>query len=277
MKTSDKTTRKLINAGVLTVNRKRFPTQQPRSTRRPPYSFWSAVRYTFALSILLWWMPTFGQMIAGYVGGRRSGGPWKGVLAALIPVAIFLLVVGMADQGILTNEISFVANLPSYIGSGISTHVPILAPYIEFATIYVATFVESLSLTLQFGLNGYLVTVIFAYIGGIVSFQRRREKEFAGSGTPVRVSAPTRQTVAASVPSSQPTGWFEAHPESLESMKKIPVASRSKARMPKRVPPDSGKPTRRTKSKKMQKRPAASKKQEMVGKKLAERALRNYR
>lgn len=222
-------------------------------------------------------MPTFGQMIAGYVGGRRSGGPWKGVLAALIPVAIFLLVVGMANHGILTNEISFVANLPSYIGSGISTHMPILAPYIEFVTIYVATFVESLSLTLQFGLNGYLVTVIFAYIGGIVSFQRRREKEFAGSGVPVRVSAPARQASAASPPSSQPIGWFDAHPESLESMRKIPVVSKPKAGTPKTVPPNPSKPTRRAKSKKKEKRAVASKRQEMVGKKLAERALRHYR
>ena len=37
------------------------------------YSFWSAVKYTFTLSLLLWWLPIFGQMIAGYVGGRRAG------------------------------------------------------------------------------------------------------------------------------------------------------------------------------------------------------------
>ncbi|HPP45635.1 MAG TPA: hypothetical protein PK446_07570, partial [Methanomassiliicoccaceae archaeon] len=37
------------------------------------YSFWSAMKYTFALSLLLWWLPVFGQMVAGYVGGRRAG------------------------------------------------------------------------------------------------------------------------------------------------------------------------------------------------------------
>lgn len=222
-------------------------------------------------------MPTFGQMIAGYVGGRRAGGPWKGVLAALIPVAIFLTVVGMASHGILTNEISFVANLPSYVGSGISAHVPVLAPYIEFITVYVATFVESLSLTLKFGLNGYLVTVIFAYIGGIVSYQRRKEKEYVSSGTPVRLPGPARQAVVTNASPSRPTGWFDAHPESLDSMKKIPVASRSKAKSPKRVPQTSSKPTKPPKVKKKQKEATASKKQEMVGKKLAERALRNYR
>ena len=35
------------------------------------YSFWSASKYVLVLSLILWWLPMFGQMIAGYVGGRR--------------------------------------------------------------------------------------------------------------------------------------------------------------------------------------------------------------
>src|SRR3989337_919678 len=54
----------------------------------PAFSFWSAVKYVTLLSILLWWLPTFGQMIAGYVGGRRAGSPWRGVAAALVPVVL---------------------------------------------------------------------------------------------------------------------------------------------------------------------------------------------
>src|SRR3989304_7173370 len=58
---------------------------------RPPFSFLSAVKYVPIRSILLWWLPTFGQMIAGYVGGRRAGSPWRGVAASLVPVfAIFI-------------------------------------------------------------------------------------------------------------------------------------------------------------------------------------------
>ena len=49
-----------------------------------PYSFWSAVKYSFILTVLLWWLPVFGQMVAGFVSGRRAGKPWKGVLAALL-------------------------------------------------------------------------------------------------------------------------------------------------------------------------------------------------
>jgi len=76
------------------------------------YSFWSAVKYTFFLSILLWWLPIFGQMIAGYVGGRRAGTPWKAVVAAMIPVAIFFLVITAMDVGIIPSEIYGISLAP---------------------------------------------------------------------------------------------------------------------------------------------------------------------
>src|SRR2546426_8292739 len=59
---------------------------------RAPYSMWSAMKYVLALSLLLWWLPTIGQMIAGYIGGRRAGGPWRGGFSpgAPPPVLLFL-------------------------------------------------------------------------------------------------------------------------------------------------------------------------------------------
>lgn len=277
-KTVDKTTRKLMDAGVLTVERRQALSRRGGLGRRSPYGFWSAVRYTFGLSLLLWWMPTFGQMIAGYVGGRRAGGPWRGAFAAFIPVAIFVAVIAMANHGIFTNEISYIATLPSYIGSGISAHFPVLAPYIDFATIYVATFVATLSSTLHLGLNGFLVTVIFAYIGGIVSYQRRKEIEFVSAGIPATVSTSPHRAVFSSSSSSRPVGWYAIHPESLSSLKKIPVASAYRARDSQKISQTSSKQSKSSKTKrKEQKKRTASKDQEKIGKKLAERALRNYR
>jgi len=105
-KTADKTTKKLMDSGVLNVDRRGTYSRKVANESHPPYGFWSAVQYTFVLSLFLWWMPTFGQMIAGYVGGRRAGGPWKGAIAAFIPVAIFIIVLAMANHGILSEEIS---------------------------------------------------------------------------------------------------------------------------------------------------------------------------
>ena len=49
-----------------------------------------------ALSILLCWLPPFGQLIAGFIGGYRSGGVGAAFVASLLPAviaagAVFLL------------------------------------------------------------------------------------------------------------------------------------------------------------------------------------------
>lgn len=45
------------------------------------------------ISVLLFWLPTIGPLIAGIVGGKKAGGVMAGILAALLPsilVAILL-------------------------------------------------------------------------------------------------------------------------------------------------------------------------------------------
>ena len=284
LRTADKTSKRLMQSGVLNVGQRDAHSRKLTSESHPPFSFWSAVQYTFVLSLLLWWMPTFGQMIAGYVGGRRAGGPWKGAIAAFIPVAIFIIVLALADRGILSEEISYVAGVPSYIASALYANVPVLAPYIEFVTVYVTTFVESLALTLGLGLNGYLVTVIFAYIGGVVSSQRRSEIEFARAGVPTMIIARHDYLPFATAQSTAPRGWHDGQQASLASMKKIPVASGKKARGQRKGTPKptkaSSKPSKsaKTKAKEQKKRRTKTgEDRERIGRKLTERALRNYR
>lgn len=40
------------------------------------------------VSILLFWLPTFGPLIAGIVGGKKAGGVGAGIMAALLPSII---------------------------------------------------------------------------------------------------------------------------------------------------------------------------------------------
>lgn len=47
---------------------------------------WMAV-----LSLLLFWLPLLGPLIAGLVGGKTAGSAGRGLLAALIPVAVLCL------------------------------------------------------------------------------------------------------------------------------------------------------------------------------------------
>lgn len=142
------------------------------------YSFWSSVKYTFILSFLLWWLPIFGQMIAGYVGGRRAGTPWRGVIAALIPMAVIFVIIGAMNAGLLPTVIFGVNVSPDAFLGSVAAQVPIIAPYLNFATAYMDQFLSLMQSTTSLRLDSYLITVAFAYIGGILSDQTRREIEY---------------------------------------------------------------------------------------------------
>src|SRR5690348_11953101 len=56
----------------------------------------SAILWMFILSILLFWLPIVGPLIAGFVGGRKAGTVGDAILAVTIPgvcfgVGLFLL------------------------------------------------------------------------------------------------------------------------------------------------------------------------------------------
>ncbi|OGS44213.1 MAG: hypothetical protein A3K76_06230 [Euryarchaeota archaeon RBG_13_57_23] len=142
------------------------------------YSFWSASKYVLVLSLMLWWLPMFGQMIAGYVGGRRAGGPWKGVVASIIPVVAIWGVMTGFETGLLPSHMFGVAIAPAAIGAAINSDIPLLAPYFQFSSEYVGGFVEGLAGASPYGINYYVLTVAFAYVGGVLAAQNRREIEF---------------------------------------------------------------------------------------------------
>jgi hypothetical protein len=53
--------------------------------------------WMFIISLLLFWLPGIGSLIAGIVGGKQAGGVFAGILAALLPgifVAIGLFFAG---------------------------------------------------------------------------------------------------------------------------------------------------------------------------------------
>lgn len=57
----------------------------------------SAMLWMIGLSILLFWLPTVGPLIAGLVGGRKAGGIGAALAAAIIPailVSVLLFLLG---------------------------------------------------------------------------------------------------------------------------------------------------------------------------------------
>lgn len=54
-----------------------------------PGSVGSAILWMFVLSILLFWLPILGPLIAGFVGGRKAGSLSNAILAVLLPGLVF--------------------------------------------------------------------------------------------------------------------------------------------------------------------------------------------
>ena len=176
------------------------------------FSFWSASKYVLILSLMLWWLPMFGQMIAGYVGGRRAGGPWKGVLASIFPVVCLYAVMTGFDSGFLPSHMLGVAIAPAAIGSVLTHSVPFISPYLQFSSDYVGSFVEALAGASTYGINTYVLTVAFAYVGGVLAEQNRREIEFTSgsvmSNTTVLVHEPNAHAQRMAEAQGQPRGAF---------------------------------------------------------------------
>ena len=247
----DETTKSLLSQGVYRVDVQDH--EVGLFHRHAPFSFWSGVRYVLVLSVLLWWLPTVGQMISGYVGGRRTGAPWKGALAAIIPLAVIFAAGFAIDHGYFGLRTDMFSSLPTTISQGVSGSIPAMAPYVDFVVQYVASFVVAMSTTLSLGSNGYLVTIIFAYIGGIMAEQARRETSSSGkSGVGVSISQPvvhhhqyaTRQDKPQEDRSMIRIGRKE--PVELASMKKIPATYSSSvpgSSEPRRPKPSKAEPS----------------------------------
>jgi hypothetical protein len=45
--------------------------------------------WMFVLSVLLFWLPVAGPLIAGFVGGRKAGSIGNAILAAILPAILF--------------------------------------------------------------------------------------------------------------------------------------------------------------------------------------------
>ena len=255
-----------------------------------PFSFWSSAKIIFLLSVLLWWLPqSAGYMVAGYVGGRRAGAPWKAVVAALIPVFMIYGVNAAYAHGYAVSQIDFLSGLPVSIATAIGGAIPFLQPYTEFVVNYLATFVEALQRLFGMGSNGYMVTIAFAYIGGIVADQARREiGDKEGASTRVNIVQPIVERLHLSerdgderlVRGRQPSVHHaRGHPVPLSEYRKVPaqvLSSRRALPPPRRRPPpeDEDRPrVREAEAPRANHRPRDVSAQTQ---RFVERALRNY-
>ncbi len=75
------------------------------------------------ISLLLFWLPVLGPLIAGLVGGQKAGGVGAAIAAVFLPAAfvgilLFVLftAVGLPLVGVLTGGIAFLTVAATMIG-----------------------------------------------------------------------------------------------------------------------------------------------------------------
>ncbi|MBN2179222.1 MAG: hypothetical protein JW743_07305 [Deltaproteobacteria bacterium] len=52
-------------------------------------SILGAIIWMFVISLLLFWLPFIGPLVAGIVGGKKSGGIGNALLAVFLPAIVF--------------------------------------------------------------------------------------------------------------------------------------------------------------------------------------------
>lgn len=82
----------------------------------------SGMAWMFIISILLFWLPVIGPLVAGIVGGRKAGGVGPAILAVFLPV----IVTGVALT-VFASALTGIPLLGAVLGFGASivllTHV----------------------------------------------------------------------------------------------------------------------------------------------------------
>ena len=138
------------------------------------YGIIAGAKYATVLTVILWWIPIFGPMMAGYIGGRKSGSPMRGCIATLVPIALLTVISILIYQDVLILPSFFkqyllfdisVLNVPYLI----SYFTPVLNTFLAYMMVF-----ESLVI---FNPPAYIILISFGYIGGIMSAIARKDKK----------------------------------------------------------------------------------------------------
>ena len=62
--------------------------------------------------------------------------------------------------------------------NGAGQNIPFVGPYLAFATMYINSWMGAIQAITLLKVDNYIITIAFAYIGGIIADQTRREMEY---------------------------------------------------------------------------------------------------
>jgi len=119
------------------------------------------------LSLFLWWVPYLGPMAAGFMGGRKAGSMFRGILVGALSFALVLAVTTAISVG--------VASLMTDYQEAVEGFSPALYEKLGDLSSYLEGFVTVTGTSISFDQSNYFLMVALCIIGGAFADQSRRE------------------------------------------------------------------------------------------------------
>ena len=193
-----------------------------------PYSIKEAVGYSLILMVSLWWLPVIGPMIIGYVTGRKSGGPVKGVIAMLFPILLYLFIIYAVGVGWIRIPVL----IRNYF-SGSIVGIPFV-PYIKETIIQGVNIGLNMQNYLYYAPPSFFIMLAFAFIGGTISRQVILERGIYPQKKPLIVrknkikneDIPEIKMKKKKIENLDKESKFTVHP--MDRKKSVPVEKKSK-------------------------------------------------
>ena len=136
------------------------------------YDSRSGALLTFLLLFIVGWIPTIGQMVAGYVGGRRSGSPYRGFFATTAATVCVLVILTLIAFALDSINGALITDSQAQLDA-LREQSPVLADLAAPVVDYLKAMFGGASLSVAYA--SYAITPVFGVIGGVVSNQMQKE------------------------------------------------------------------------------------------------------
>ena len=152
----------------------------------------SGILLTTVFLFIIGWIPMVGQAVAGYIGGRRSGSPKRGLVSSVIAVIIAVALLIAIATGIETLCSVTSTTLETQIAS-FGESYPLLAQLASSGLAYLyALFGNGAGFDLNVWM--YAITIPFGILGGVVADQSQKEIRIVSART-AEATAHTHRSV----------------------------------------------------------------------------------
>lgn len=136
----------------------------------------SSFLLTFLALFVIGWIPTIGQAVAGYVGGRRAGSPLRAfitsVCATVLMIVVLFTISITIDAACALTSTTLEKQIEEF-----SASYPLIGSLAHGAYDYLCALFGTGSIT-SVNVVMYLATIPFAILGGVMSDQLKREMRF---------------------------------------------------------------------------------------------------